>query len=59
MGDDWTDEHAFEALTGRAMTIAVGTGVPASTAAFRFPNVAGVQRLLSTLAARSGQGDGA
>ena len=53
MGDDRTDEHAFEALAGRAITIRVGSGVQASRAAYRLPDVAGVQRLLAALAART------
>ncbi len=53
MGDDWTDEHAFEALIGQAITIKVGSEAPASRAAFRLPDVAGVQQLLAALAARA------
>jgi trehalose-phosphatase len=51
MGDDSTDEHAFEALVGQAITIRVGSAVPASRAAYQFPNVADAQHLLSALAA--------
>ncbi|HEV8440620.1 MAG TPA: trehalose-phosphatase [Methylomirabilota bacterium] len=56
IGDDWTDEHAFEALAGQGITVRVGTGVPASRAAYRFPDVAEVQRLVGTLAARPAGG---
>jgi trehalose 6-phosphate phosphatase len=55
MGDDWTDEHAFAALGGRAITIRVGADAPASHAAYRVPDVASVQRLLAELAARTGE----
>jgi len=54
MGDDWTDEHAFEALAGQAITIRVGNGVPASRAAYRLADVADVRRLLAALVARTG-----
>jgi trehalose-phosphatase len=50
LGDDWTDEHAFEALEGRALTIRVGDAAPASKAAYRLSDVAEVQQLLGTLA---------
>ena len=56
MGDDWTDEHAFEALGARAITIRVGADVPASHAAYRVQDVASVQRLLAELAARTREG---
>ncbi len=59
MGDDWTDEHAFEALVGQGVTIRVGDEAPASRAAYRVPDVAAVRRLLSALAARACVGDGA
>ena len=59
MGDDWTDEHAFEALVGQGVTIKVGDETPASRAAYRVPDVAAVRRLLSALAARACVGDGA
>jgi trehalose-phosphatase len=51
MGDDWTDEHAFEALIGQAITIRVGGAVPTSHAAYHLPDVADVQLLLRALAA--------
>lgn len=53
MGDDWTDEHAFEALGRSAITIRVGGVAPASRAAYRVPDVACVQWLLAELAART------
>jgi trehalose-phosphatase len=56
MGDDWTDEHAFEALGTDAITIKIGEGAPASRAAYRMPDVASVQRLLAELAVRTGGG---
>ena len=56
MGDDWTDEHAFEALVGQAITIWVGNDTRASRAAYRVPDVAAVQELLSALAARAAAG---
>ncbi len=59
IGDDWTDEHAFEALVGQAITIKVGNGAPASRAAYRVPDVTAVRQLLSALAARAGAGGGA
>jgi trehalose-phosphatase len=57
LGDDWTDEHAFEALAGQGITIKVGSEAPASKAGYRIPDVAGVRRLLSALADRAGRGD--
>jgi len=51
MGDDWTDEHAFDALVGQAVTIKVGSAVPASHAACQLPDVADAQLLLGALAA--------
>jgi trehalose-phosphatase len=50
LGDDWTDEHAFEALSGQALTIRVGDTVPASKAAYRLQDVSEVQQLLAALA---------
>ena len=50
LGDDWTDEHAFEVLGSRALTIRVGDLVPASKAALRLEDVAEVQQVLTTLA---------
>ncbi len=50
LGDDWTDEHAFEVLSGEALTIRVGDAVPASKAAYRLQDVSEVQQLLTALA---------
>jgi trehalose 6-phosphate phosphatase len=57
MGDDWTDEFAFHALTEGALTISVGTLVPASKAAHRVEDVTAARQLLATIAARAGRGD--
>jgi len=51
MGDDWTDEQVFEALTGHAITIRVGSDVTSSTAAYRLRDVVDAQRLVRALAA--------
>lgn len=51
MGDDWTDEHAFEALAGQAITIRVGPGAPATRADYRFADVTSAQAFIATLAA--------
>jgi len=53
VGDDWTDEHAFEVLSTRALTIRVGDLVPASKAAFRLEDVSEVQKLLTVMARRA------
>ena len=50
-GDDWTDEHAFEALAGQAITVRVGTLVPATRARYRLEDVAAVQGMIAALAA--------
>lgn len=50
LGDDWTDEHAFDVLSGRALTIRVGDTVPASKAAYRLHDVSEVHQLLALLA---------
>ncbi len=50
MGDDWTDEHAFEALEGQAITIKIGGAAPASRAQYRLPDVEAAQRLVGGLA---------
>lgn len=50
LGDDWTDEHAFEMLSDRALTIRVGDAVPASRATYRLRDVSEVQQLLAALA---------
>jgi hypothetical protein len=51
LGDDWTDEHAFEVLSGQALTSRVGDAVPASKAAYRLQDVSEVHQLLAALAA--------
>jgi trehalose-phosphatase len=51
LGDDWTDEHAFEVLTGLALTVRVGDLVPSSKAAYRLKDVAEVRELLAAMAA--------
>jgi trehalose-phosphatase len=50
LGDDWTDEHAFEVLSGQALTIRVGDTVPASKATYRLHDVSEVHQLLALLA---------
>jgi trehalose-phosphatase len=50
LGDDWTDERAFEVLHDRALTIRVGDAVPASKAAYRLRDVSEVHQLLALLA---------
>jgi len=51
IGDDWTDEQVFEALAGKAVTIKVGDGAPASRARYRLTDVSEVHCLVSSLAA--------
>ena len=51
MGDDWTDEPAFDALAGHSITIRVGSEVPSSAAAYRLPDVVDAQGLVRALAA--------
>jgi trehalose-phosphatase len=55
IGDDWTDEHAFEALVRRAVTVRVGNDQRASKAEYRIESIEEVQELLCTLAARVGE----
>jgi len=50
IGDDWSDEHAFQALVGDGVTISVGNLVPASKAAHRVADVDAVRRFLAALA---------
>jgi trehalose-phosphatase len=50
MGDDWTDEHAFEALEGQAITIKIGAGAPTSRAQYRLADVGAAQKLVADLA---------
>ena len=49
LGDDRTDEHAFEAVGDRGVTVIVGRAP--SIAAHRLPDPAAVERLLARLAA--------
>jgi trehalose 6-phosphate phosphatase len=56
MGDDWTDEKAFEALGSHALTVRIGSDVPASSASYRLPDVSAVHGLLAALAARVAAG---
>ena len=51
MGDDWTDELAFQALSGKAITVRVGSAWARSSAVYQFHEVADVHRLLSALTA--------
>jgi trehalose-phosphatase len=53
MGDDWTDEHAFEALAGQGITVRIGDVVPATKATYWLPGVDDAQQLLSALATRA------
>jgi len=50
IGDDWTDELAFGALVGQAITVRVGPAESASRAMYRFDSVERVHRLLERLA---------
>ena len=54
MGDDWTDELVFQALTGKAITVRVGSGEEPTTARYRLPDVNHVLRLVSALAEEVG-----
>jgi trehalose-phosphatase len=56
VGDDWTDELAFDVLSGKAITVRVGPGRTRSAAAYRLRDVTDVHRLLSVLAAEVGEG---
>jgi alpha,alpha-trehalase len=51
IGDDWTDEQAFEALSGQALTIRVAEDAGVSRAECRLADVAAVHALLADLAA--------
>ena len=51
LGDDRTDEHAFEAIGGRGVTVIVGRAP--SLAAYRLPDPAAVERLLARLVAQT------
>jgi len=50
MGDDWTDELAFEALLGQAITVRVGSPDIVSRATYRLDDVDAVHTLLERLA---------
>ncbi|HET7874138.1 MAG TPA: trehalose-phosphatase [Methylomirabilota bacterium] len=50
MGDEWTDEHAFETLAGQAITVRIGDQAPVSRAEYRLGSVAEVHDLLAALA---------
>lgn len=50
MGDDWTDELAFEALVGQAITVRVGSPDLVSRATYRLDDVDAVHELLERLA---------
>jgi len=50
MGDDWTDEIAFEALSRQAITIKIGPPVPASRAHYRFDDIDTAHALMAGLA---------
>jgi trehalose-phosphatase len=55
IGDDWTDEMAFGALVGKAITVRVGPPEMASRAAYRVDGVEAVHHLLERLAYAAGQ----
>jgi trehalose 6-phosphate phosphatase len=50
IGDDWTDEMAFGALVGKAITVRVGPPEMASRATYRVDGVGAVHQLLECLA---------
>ena len=50
MGDDWTDEYAFEILVGKAVTVRVGEAHEPSKADYRIRGVDEVERLLTNIA---------
>jgi len=55
IGDDWTDEMAFGALVGKAITVRVGPPEMASRATYRVDGVGAVHHLLERLASAVGQ----
>jgi trehalose 6-phosphate phosphatase len=55
IGDDWTDEMAFGALVGKAITVRVGPPEMASRATYRVDGVSAVHHLLERLAYAAGQ----
>ena len=50
MGDDWTDEHAFEALEGQAITIKIGGGGAGLARPVPASDVPAAQQLVADLA---------
>jgi trehalose-phosphatase len=50
LGDDSTDEPAFDALSGQAVTIRVGTDIAPSKAEYRLDDVHAVESVLAELA---------
>jgi trehalose 6-phosphate phosphatase len=50
MGDDWTDEQAFDALSGHALTVRVGTDAAVSKSQYRVHDVTAVEWVLGALA---------
>ena len=50
LGDDWTDEYAFEILVGKAVTVRVGEGREPSKADYRISGGHEVERLLTNIA---------
>ena len=54
MGDDWTDELAFEALLGQAITVRVGAPGVLSRATHRLDGVDAVHELIERLAVMVG-----
>jgi trehalose-phosphatase len=59
LGDDETDERAFEALRGKALTVRVGSG-PRRSAALRWvEDVSAVHRFLTTLESGASSTNGA
>jgi trehalose-phosphatase len=54
MGDDWTDELAFESLLGQAITVRVGPPDIISRATYRLDDVDAVHKLIEHLASLVG-----
>jgi trehalose-phosphatase len=55
LGDDASDEPAFQALRGKATTVRIGPEDVRSAATHRFDDVAGVEHLLEVLARAAGR----
>jgi len=51
LGDDWTDEHAFEAIGTRGVTVIVGERT--SRATYRLPGPQSVEQVLTQLVSRT------